>query len=444
MNPKNDVVGRDEKRNQHPFLYSKRVSIYQTALGLLSSIVLTMIIGLGMASAEKILPETNQKIKGVRIPFIMNQGQTDRRVRFFAKTFSGTVYVTDQGQMVYQLPTSKDRKNQGWALVEEALGSLPMKEIKGEKESDTKVSFFQGNDPAKWKSGLATYETVNLGEVYKGIELKLRAYGGSVEKLYYISPGKEPKEIRIRVNGADSLKVNDRGELEAQTGNGPVVLSRPKAFQQAGNQREDVKVAYFVDKDSYGFKVGSYDKSRKLIIDPLIQSTYLGGTGSDYAYSLAVSGGNVYVAGQTNSSTDFPGTSGGPAFGGGNNDGFVSLLSADLTTLVQSTYLGGSGSDVINAITVSGENGNVYVAGQTYSTDFPGTSVGAQPEFGGGNGDAFVSLLSADLTTLVQSTYLGGTGADVANSLVVSGGNVYLAGGNLVGRFSQYHRRCSA
>ena len=121
----------------------------------------------------------------------MNQGQMGGEVKFYAKTFSGTVYVTDQGRMVYQLPRSKDQKNQGWVLVEEALDSLPVKEIRGEKESETQVSFFIGNDPAKWKSGLATYETVNLGEIYKGIGLKLRAYGGSVEKLYYVSPGKE-------------------------------------------------------------------------------------------------------------------------------------------------------------------------------------------------------------------------------------------------------------
>ena len=95
MNPKNDVVGQDEKRKQYHFLYSKRESIYQTALGLLGSIVLMIVIGLGTALAEKIPEETQQKIKGVRVPFIMNQGQMDRQVRFFAKTFSGTVYVTE-------------------------------------------------------------------------------------------------------------------------------------------------------------------------------------------------------------------------------------------------------------------------------------------------------------------------------------------------------------
>jgi hypothetical protein len=299
MKPRNNIVGQNEKRKQDRFLYSKGVSICCSALGLLGSIAFLMVIGLGTVWAEKIPEETNQKIKGIRVPFIMNQGQMDHQVRFFAKTFSGTVYVTDQGKMVYELPTRKDRKNNGWVLVEEAMDRLPVKKIKGEKESQTQVSFFIGNDPAQWKSGLATYETVNLGEVYKGIGLKLRAYGGSLEKLYYISPGKEPKEIRIKVKGAESLKVNDQGELEAQTGNGPVVFSRPKAFQQAGNHQEEVKVAYVVDKDSYGFKVGSYDKSRELIIDPLIQSTYLGGDVSDQANSVVVSGreslcGRVY------------------------------------------------------------------------------------------------------------------------------------------------------
>jgi hypothetical protein len=124
--------------------------------------------------------------------------------------------------------------------------------------------------------------------------------------------------------------------MEVRTGNGPVVFSRPKAFQQEGNHQESVEVAYVVDRDSYGFKVGSYDKSRELIIDPLIQSTCLGGTGDDVAISMVVSGGNVYVTGS--SSTNFPGTSGGaqPGYGGGYRDAFVSRLSSDLKALSKS------------------------------------------------------------------------------------------------------------
>ena len=162
------------------------------------------------------------------------------------------------------------------------------------------------------------------------------------------------------------------------------------------------------------------------------------------AYSMAVSGGNVYVAGWTNSSRFSRYQRRCSAWICWRiRDAFVSLLSADLKQLIQSTYLGGSGDDSASSIAVSG--GNVYVAGRTASSDFPGTIGGAQPGYGGGNTDAFVSLLSADLTQLVQSTYLGGTGNDNASSMAVSGGNVYVASGYTCStRFSRYQRRCSA
>jgi hypothetical protein len=158
----------------------------------------------------------------------------------------------------------------------------------------------------------------------------------------------------------------------------------------------------------------------------LTQATYLGGTGGDSVRSMVVSGEKVYVAGDT-SSTDFPGTDGGAqvAFGG-NEDAFVSILSADLKQIIQSTYLGGNDRDDADSIVVSGRN--VYVTGYTSSTDFPGTDGSAQPGYGGGNEDAFVALLSADLKQLTQATYLGGTGRDQAKSVSISKGKVYVTG----------------
>jgi hypothetical protein len=90
-------------------------------------------------------------------------------------------------------------------------------------------------------------------------------------------------------------------------------------------------------------------------------------------------------------------------------EAFVARLSADLRTLHQSTYLGGSGSDGANAFAIHPTTGDVYVAGETDSTNFPRTSGGAQASRGGSK-DAFVAKLSADLRTLHQSTYLGGSG----------------------------------
>ncbi len=376
--------------------------------------------------AGKIPEGTTQKIKCLNIPFVMNEGQMDLRVRFFAKTFSGTVYVTKQGQIVYQLPPRLDKKNRGWVLTEEALGGLPVKQVQGEEKSKAKVSFFICNDSDQWKGGLATYEMVNLGEIYKGIGLKLRAYGAKVEKIYYVSPGREPKEIQIRVKGADSLKVNEKGELEVHTGNGAVIFSRPRAFQQEGGNQREVEVAYLVNGNQYGFKVGNYDNSRELIIDPLIQSTYLGGNSTDLLNSMVVSEGNVYVTGKT-LSLDFPGITGGAQeLFGGNQDIFVAKLSTDLKQIVQATYLGGENIDEAKSIAVS--SGNIYVAGFTLSDNFPGTAGSAQPAYGGGFGDGFVSLLNADLTNLIQSTYLGGNGSDAVYSMAGSGANVYVAG----------------
>ena len=177
---------------------------------------------------------------------------------------------------------------------------------------------------------------------------------------------------------------------------------------------------------AYSFALGHYDPSYPLTIDPILQSTYLGGSdGDDNAYALAIGANGVYVAGYT-SSTDFPGTTGGAQPTGDGSDAFVALLSPDLTTLIQSTYLGGSdGYDYAYALAI-GANG-VYVAGYTYSTDFPGTTGGAQPT--GDGDDAFVALLSPDLTTLIQSTYLGGSdGYDYAYALAIGANGVYVAG----------------
>ncbi|WP_169704056.1 SBBP repeat-containing protein [Candidatus Kuenenia stuttgartensis] len=124
----------------------------------------------------------------------------------------------------------------------------------------------------------------------------------------------------------------------------------------------------------YGFKVASYDKTKELVIDPLLASTYLGGSSNDYGVAIAIDGSNnVYVTGNT-SSTDFPVTSGAydtPL--GGDRDVFITKLDSSLSTLQASTYLGGSDSDRVYTIAFDGSN-NVYVTGNTSSTDFPVTS----------------------------------------------------------------------
>jgi hypothetical protein len=253
--------------------------------------------------------------------------------------------------------------------------------------------------------------------------------------------------------------------LIAHTGNGPVSFTKPLAFQENDQgERVTIAVAYqLVGVDSaaphgmapsdakssptvaaatYAFALGNYDANRTLIIDPLLQSTYHGGDGSEIALAIAIhpTTGEVYVAGFT-FSTNLPGTStatGGIATGAqsiatGNLDAYISRFNATLTTRLQSTYLGGNGPDSARAIAIHPTTGEVYIAGETGSTDLPGTatpSAGAQPTYGQGALDAFVSRFNAALTTRPQSTYLGGSGLDYGRALAIhpATGEVYVAG----------------
>jgi hypothetical protein len=327
------------------------------------------------------------------------------------------------------------RAMKGVALREELIGGI-IKEVIGEEKALTKVSYFKGDDSSKWKNNISTYNIVNLGEIYKGIELKLKAYGSNVEKLFYVKPGAEPDNIKIKISGVDALKVNEEGELEVETGLGAVKFTRPIAYQEEGGKRKYVNVAYIVKGDIYGFKVGEYDRSKELMIDPLLASTFLGGSGDDGASSITIdSAGNVYVAGSTFCS-DFPTTLGAydrtlSAW----EDVFVSKFDSSLQHLLASTFLGGSGRDWANSITIDNV-GNVYVAGVTYGENpdydpnkpFP-TTPSAYDRTYSGIDDVFVSKFDSSLQNLLASTFLGGSDDDEEYSITIdSVGNVYVAG----------------
>ncbi len=162
----------------------------------------------------------------------------------------------------------------------------------------------------------------------------------------------------------------------------------------------------------------------------LVFSTYLGGSGSDTGYGIAVDKtGSPYVTGDTTSST-FPATGFQKAFHGV-QDAFVSKLSADGSHLVYSTFLGGAASDHGAALAVDA-SGSAYVTGSTYSTDFP--VAGAFQGSNAGGQDAFLARVSADGNSLSFSTYFGGSGGSVSYPesgqaiALDAAGNIYLAG----------------
>ena len=384
-----------------------------------------------------------QKALKLQMPFIANEGQTAKEVGFYASTFGGAIYVTKKGEMVYSFSqvepeekaTNKDSmpKTIKSLVLKETLVGASVTNPQGNDRAKTKVNYFIGNDKDKWKTNISTYNSVDFGNVYKGIDLSLKAYGKTVEKVFTVQPGANPESIKLKMEGGNSLKVNEKGELELETDLGVIRFSKPLAYQEKDGKQEKVQVAYYINKGAYGFMAGDYDKSLPLIIDPiLIYLTYLGGGDWDQAQGIAVDGsGNAYVTGYT-ISTDFPtqnpyqAAHAGPV---GSSDVFVAQLSADGSSLNYSTYLGGSDNDYGQGIAVDGL-GNAYVTGYTASTDFPTQNpYQAYHEGPVGDLDAFVAQLGAAGSSLNYSTYLGGSQGDWSIGIAVDSlGNAYVTG----------------
>jgi hypothetical protein len=374
------------------------------------------------------------KLASLERGWVKNEGQWDERALFSAPGYFGTTWIAKDGQLVHTAVKGKE----SWVISERWVGGK-VQAITPEEELPTKVSYFVGNDPSKHKTNLPTYRYVSLGEVWSGVEVKLKATQKTVEKLFYVKPGADPSKIVVEVDGAKGLKLSEDGEIIIQTGLGNLKLSKPIAWQEKDGKKLPVEVSYkLIGKNRYSFEVAKADPSLPVVIDPILQSTYLGGNDTDGAKAIAIhpTTGEVYVAGYTHS-TDFPGTTGGaqPNNAGGYAkpvDAFVARLNKDLTQILQATYLGGSNDDEAYTLTIHPTTGDVYVAGYTFSNDFPNTSGGAQASCnncGPTSYDAFVARLSADLRTLHQSTYLGGSDYDFATALAISStGDVYVAG----------------
>jgi len=359
--------------------------------------------------------------------WVKNEGQWDERALFSAPGYFGTTWIAKDGELLHVAVKGKE----SWVISERWVGGK-VQAITPEEELPTRVSFFVGNDPSKHKTNLPTYRYVSLGEVWSGIEVKLKATQKTVEKLFYVKPGADPSKIVVEIGGAKGLKLSKDGEIIIKTGLGDLKLSKPIAWQEKDGKKLPVEVSYkLIGKNRYSFVVAKADPSLPIVIDPILQSTYLGGSGWDEAKAIAIhpTTGEVYVAGRTHS-TNFPDTSGGAqASFRGVSDAFVAKLNSSLTQILQATYLGGSGWDEAKAIAIHPTTGEVYVAGETQSTNFPNTSGGAQASFRGVP-DAFVARLNSSLTQILQATYLGGNNWDIAKAIAIHPitGDIYVVG----------------
>ena len=418
--------------------------------------------------------------------FEPNQGQTDKHVHFLSRGPGYALFLTGDEAVLALRAESQKAKGKGQKEeTAQGLGSLLVTrhsslasdvlrlklagadanaQVVGLDELPGKSNYFRGNDPKKWRTNVPNYGKVKYEDVYPGVDL---VYYGNQRQLEYdfvVAPGADPRAIRFAVETGNSkletgnskienrqsainnhqLTIDSRGDLVISTDGGEVRFHKPTVYQPkssaaAGHSAFSIHNSELLDGryrllagNQVGFEIPSFDRNKPLVIDPVLSyATYLGGSDYDYAYGVAVdSSGSAYVTGTT-ISADFPTAS--PLYGtrnGLNSDAFVTKMSADGSSLIYSTYLGGSQVDQANGIAVDSA-GSAYLTGYTYSNDFP--TANPFQGWGGGiaglNTDAFVSKLSPLGDALVYSSYLGGTVDESGSGIAVdSVGSAYVVG----------------
>jgi len=349
------------------------------------------------------------------LSFEPNRGQTDKQVQFLAHGLNYNLFLSNgeavivAGQDIVRMATVGSNRAVRGELVHPLPGIS---------------NYFIGNNPAKWRTNVPTYSKVRYPSVYPGVDL---IYYGNQRQLEYdfvVQPGGDPRAIVVEMQERQETKSDHLPD-------GPWEMREPVAYQEIGGKRRPIECAFVRDRGRLRFAIGAYDRTKTLVIDPVIvYSTYLGGSGGDGAYAVALdANGSAYVTGVTGS-TNFPTKD---PFQAGFASAFVSKFDPAGNELVYSTYLGGSNGNSANGIAVDA-GGNAYIAGSTTSTDFP-TKNAFQSSLNGPNGNAFVTKLSASGCALVFSTYLGGSGngndlgGDSASGIALDpSGNAYIAG----------------
>ncbi len=395
--------------------------------------------------------------------FVENRGQTDAQVAFTVLGGPNTVFFTASGvtySILETLPEGdavpRDRppgehgsdlpRGRRWTVKLDFVGASRDALPTGEDPAQTVVSYFRGR-PDEWHTGLRTFRRIVYRDLWPGIDLAYFGAGGALKYEFTVHPGADPGRILLNYRGAD-VDLDEAGGVTVNTPAGSFTDTPPVAWQQ-GPARRPVAVSYSLPPASaertsasphadspvqVGFRVGSYDTGRDLILDPvvLLYCGFIGGAGNDYDSDIAAdAAGNLYVTGRTNwSATTFPVIVGPDLTFNGNYDAFVAKVNPSGSALVYAGFLGGRQDEGETGIAVD-QDGSAYVTGSTLSPEdsFP-VLVGPDLTFnGGGSWDAFIAKVDPTGVRLLYSGYIGGRDTDIGEAVAVDAArNAYVTG----------------
>ncbi len=387
--------------------------------------------------------------------FTENKGQWDESILYMGNTSFGKVAFT-KDPIYYQLIKTEKRNEKDINRINpkdrfDSMSRLSEKQVEQEQERTVKFesqiiklsfvnsqtpnikpegllthynNYFLGNDPKKWATECHNYTKVYYEDIWNGIDLAYFFNDKGLKYEFYAKPNSDITDIKIEVQGANLELENN--ELKIDTPIGSIFDSKLIAYTQESNK--EISVCFNKEDKTYGFQIEpNFKTNETIIIDPLIYSTFVGGSHDDYGYSIAIdSHGNAYVAGNTGS-PDFPTTVGAYDTTFNGHDVFVFKLNQQVSDLIYSTFVGGSYGEDGSSIAIDSQ-GNAYVTGNTGSPDFP-TTVGAYDTTHNGNSDVVVFKLNPQGSALIYSTFVGGNVWDDGDSIAIdSEGNAYVTG----------------
>ena len=352
---------------------------------------------------SKIKPE----ISSIAGWFTVNQGQIDDLdVKFVYGTSDISIGFIESGYLI-KITNKENLTSVVKVIFERANRVTP----EGRKELQHVGNYFMGNDSSKWKRNVTNFHEVEYENIYNGIDLIFYSNEEGLKYDFIVQPDADPNDIRIIYENANDISIDINGNLKIWTPSGKVTDGAPRCYQRNENYTEEIISCFVVVGNNVQFHVEAYDITKALIIDPILYSTFIGGSEYDDARTLTIDSENsLYLASHTRSS-DFPTTSGCyDSTHNGDTDTVVYKFNQDLTELMYSTYIGGSGRDAVRGFDVD-EDGCAYISVLTESEDYP-TTPGCFDETFDGSEDGAIVKISTDGSELIYSTYIGGGDTD--------------------------------
>lgn len=310
------------------------------------------------------------------------------------------------------------------------LGSSDEVQIHGSYPFGDYTNYILGSDPAKWASRVKAFGELKYSGLYEGIDLVYRENDGHLKYDIMIAAGADPSVFRMEYEGVNSVRIEGE-KLIVSNPLGSITESAPIAFQVVDGKRVYVDCDFVLvgNEVSFAFPSG-FDSNLELIIDPtLIFSSYTGAGDNNFGFTATYDDQGSLYGGGLSFGQNYPLVVGSfqEVFGGAKDMG-ITKFTPDGTDLVYSTFVGGNNDEIPNSMVVNNQ-GQLVILGTTGSDNFPTSPQAADDTFGGGaainypsNGTNFtagtdiaVVVLSADGTSLIGGTYLGGTSNDGLN-----------------------------